>query len=628
MTETVVRLAKIVFSEPGGRDRKTQVPIGDTFLDAARQAGIEVTATCGERGRCRSCRIKILQGEAPPPTIMDTVQLGQEEVQEQFRLSCQARVSDDAVVLVAPPKSEVGHQILAVGSGDLARTAIGLDSGVEKYFLAVKLPDDENHQSSDVEEILAALPVPVTLPIHIDVLRKVPATLREAFGEVTVTLFNGELIDVEPGDSSDKRYGMAFDVGTTSIVGSLLDLGTGVELAAVGGMNPQAPFGGDLMSRIAFVQEDPRKLQTLRAKVVGALNDFIEEAASAAGVEPRHIHKIVVVGNTCMHHIFAGIDPTYVGLAPYAPSVRGSLIMTGREALLKTTPFARVCLLPLIAGFVGADTVAAILATRIYETDELRALVDIGTNGEVVMGRKGRLIACSAPAGPAFEGAQIRHGMRGALGAIERVSIDQDVQLEVVGGGAPIGICGSGLIDGVAAMLDAGLLDASGLISYHRREEFPAHIAERLRQRADRDEFVLAWPEQAAKAEAITLNQSDIRQLQLAKGAICSGVMMLQHVLEIGNEDLKELMLCGGFGNYINRASAVRIRLLPAVPVDRITYYGNAAALGAQMALLSETERSKADRIAREIEHVSLATHPSFQDIFVEALKFPEARQK
>ncbi len=615
----------VVFKEPGGRDRSVQARIGDTFLDAARQAGIEITATCGERGRCRSCRIKIMRGEAPPPTIMDTVQLGLEEVQEQFRLSCQARVSDDAVVLVAPPKSEVGHQILAVESTRFASTSTSLDSGVEKYFLTVKLPDDENHQSSDVEEILAALPVSVTSPVHIDVLRRVPSTVREEFGAVTATLFNGELIDVEPGDSADKRYGMAFDVGTTSIVGSLLDLGSGEELAAVGGMNPQAPFGGDLMSRIAFVQEDARKLQTLRAKVVGALNDFIEEAASKAGVDLRHIHKVVVVGNTCMHHIFAGIDPTYVGLAPYAPSVRASMVMTGKEALLKTVPFARVCLLPLIAGFVGADTVAAVLATRIHESPELRALVDIGTNGEVVMGRKGRLIACSAPAGPAFEGAQIRHGMRGALGAIERVAIGEDVQVQVVGSVAPIGICGSGLVDGVAAMLDAGVLEGSGLISYHRRGEFPAPIAQRLRQQNGRDEFVLAWPDEAGKSEAITLNQSDIRQLQLAKGAICSGVMMLQHVLGIGNEDLKELMLCGGFGNYINRASATRIRLLPAVPVERITYYGNAAGLGAQMALLSEAERAKADEIARQIEHVSLATHPSFQDIFVEALKFPEA---
>lgn len=625
MTETAGGRATVVFKELGGRDRSVHARIGDTFLDAARQAGTEITATCGERGRCRSCRVKIMQGEAPPPTIMDTVQLGLEEVQEQFRLSCQARISDDAVVLVAPPKSEVGHQILAVGSRRFAPASTGLDSGVEKYFLQVKLPDDENHQSSDVEEILAALPAPVTSPIHIDVLRRIPAAVREQFGDVTATLFNGELIDVEPGDSAGKCYGMAFDVGTTSIVGSLLDLESGEELAAVGGMNPQAPFGGDLMSRIAFVQEDARKLQTLRAKVVGALNDFIEEATSKSGVELRHIHKIVVVGNTCMHHIFAGIDPTYVGLAPYAPSVRASMVMTGKEALLKTVPFARVCLLPLIAGFVGADTVAAVLATRIHESLELRALVDIGTNGEVVMGRSGRLIACSAPAGPAFEGAQIRHGMRGALGAIERVAIVDDVQVQVVGGVAPIGICGSGLVDGVAAMLDAGVLEGSGLISYHRRDEFPATIAERLRRHNERDEFVLAWPAEAGKAEAISLNQSDIRQLQLAKGAICSGVMILQHVLGIGNEDLKELMLCGGFGNYINRASATRIRLLPAIPVERITYYGNAAGLGAQMALLSEAERAKADEIARQIEHVSLATHPSFQDIFVEALKFPEA---
>jgi uncharacterized 2Fe-2S/4Fe-4S cluster protein (DUF4445 family) len=600
----------------------------ELLIDAARRSGLEIEATCGERGRCRSCRVKILAGNLPPPSIMDTVQLGHEEVQERFRLACQTRVTSDAKILIAPPKSEIGHKLMSLGGGrpEADHARMELDSGVTKYLINVELPDDENHQTSDEEEVLRQLPGDISATIPVEVLRQLPAALREQFGRVTVTTFLDEIIDIEAGDATGQKYGMAFDIGTTSVVGALIDLDTGVELVAVGGLNPQSPYGGDLMSRIAYVQEDPKRLQTLRAKILGALNGFIKEACEKADIDSRHIHKLVVVGNTCMHHIFVGIDPTYVGLAPYAPSVRRPIVLPGQELLLKTVPFARVCLLPIIAGFVGADTVAAALATRIYESEDYRALVDIGTNGEVVMGKRGRLMACSAPAGPALEGAQIRHGMRGALGAIEKVSIDGDIQCQVIGNTAPIGICGSGLIDGVAAMLDAGVLIESGLINIESRPKLTEKIARRLRVRNDRAEFVLSWSTESGNSEDISLNQSDIRQLQLAKGAICSGVMMLQNVLNIKNDQLKEVFLCGGFGNYISTRSAVRIRLLPSFPLDRVIYFGNAAGLGAKMVLLSEAERERATVLAREIEHVSLATHPDFQDIFVQALNFPPAQ--
>ena len=615
----------ITFTDPdgSGTSRTKQASPGDTFISVGQAAGLDITATCGERGRCRSCRIKILKGEVPPPTIMDQVQLGHEEVQERFRLSCQTKIIGDATVMIAPPKAEVGHQILAAGRHDARIHQVGLDSGIEKHFIQAKIPDDEDNQSSDIEEVLAALGVDVTGEVPGDVYRKLPAALRDRNGKLTVTTFNNRIIDVEAGDSTDQKYGMAFDIGTTSIVGSLLDLDSGQELASVGGMNPQAVYGGDLMSRIAYAMYDAKKLQTLRAKVLNAVNGFIKEACAAAEVEPAHVHKVVIVGNTCMHHIFFGIDPTYVGLAPYAPSVRDPIVVSGKEVLLKTIPNAQVCFLPIIAGFVGADTMACVLATRIYESEEIRALVDIGTNGEVVMGRKGRLMACSAPAGPALEGAQIRHGMRGAMGAIEKVEIGDDIACRVIGDVPPIGICGSGLIDAVAKMLDAGLLDQSGLIRYEARASFPAPLRDRLTHKDDRDQFVLSWADDSGKDEDIVLTQSDVRQLQLAKGAICSGVMVLQHVMNIADDDITELMLCGAFGNYISTESAVRMRLLPALPLDRITYSGNAAAMGAQIALLSETERHRAATLARQIEHVSLAAHPEFQDIFVVALQFP-----
>ncbi|UCH75496.1 MAG: DUF4445 domain-containing protein [Rhodospirillales bacterium] len=597
----------------------------ETYLEAAQRAGFEIAATCGGRGRCRSCRIKILEGAVPPPGISDRVQLGHDEVHERFRLACQTKVIADSAILIAPPKTETGHKILAA-KGRAA--GLSLDCGIDKRHIRAAAPADENERNSDWDAVHTAYGDGLTDTPPVEILRRLPALLRGQGGSLTVTTFNGRVIAIEAGDTAAHRYGMAFDIGTTSIVGSLIDLETGEELAAVGGLNPQAVHGGDLMSRIAYAQFEPKKLQTLRAKVLGAVNGFVAEACEAAGIDAAHIHKVVVVGNTVMHHVFLGIDPTHVGLAPYAPAVRDAIELPAAELPLKSVPNAIVCLLPLIAGFVGADTVAAVLATRLDESAEIRALVDIGTNGEVVMGSRDKLMACSAPAGPALEGAQIRHGMRGAVGAIEKVSIEDDVSLGVIGEVKPVGICGSGLIDAIAKMLESGVLDPSGLL----RGDDRADLAPALAARLSRDEagvsFALARAAESGIDEDISLSQGDIRQLQLAKGAICAGVMLLQRVMGLPDEKIAELMLCGGFGNYLDTDSAVRIRLLPPLPADRIAYFGNAAALGAQMALLSETERARASDLARRIEHVSLATDPAFQEIFVTAVQFPGAEAK
>lgn len=473
--------------------------------------------------------------------------------------------------------------------------------------------------------MLDELPEIVDRRVPLAVLRTLPGVLRKDRGTVTVTTFQDQVLHVESGDTREHAYGMAFDIGTTSIVGTLMDLATGEELAAVGSVNPQTVYGGDLMSRIAFAQFDVGKLTTLRAKVLGAINDFIKEACAQAGVEREHLYKLVVVGNTCMHHVFLGVDVSYVGLAPYAPAVRDSVVVPAGELPLKGAPNARVCLLPIVAGFVGADTMACVLSTRIYDSSELCALVDIGTNGEVVMGSRDRLMACSAPAGPALEGAQISHGMRGALGAIEKVTIDDDVHCDVIGAAPAIGICGSGLIDACAKMVRGGVMDATGVLRRKSRDQLPEALSARFRDTHEGREFVLVWEADAGKGEDVTLTQGDIRQLQLAKSAIYSGIVMLQNVMEIADADLERLMLCGGFGNYINTASAVTIRLLPDLPLERIQYVGNAAHMGAQMALLSERERARADELAVRIEHVALAARPEFQEIFIEGMGFAGA---
>ena len=605
------------------RERRAAIASEASLLDAARAAGIEIAATCGARGRCRSCRVKVLEGHIPPATVQDTIQLGHEEVREQFRLACQTHVIADCTVRAMPPKAESGHQLLAAGHGRAARGAV-IDSGVEKHVIRAEAPVEEHHQSSDIEEILGALGGRVDGDVSVAVVRKVPTALRKRRGALTVTAFNRRIVDIEAGDASEHMYGMAFDIGTTSIVGSLVDLATGEQLASVGSVNPQAVYGGDLMSRIAFAQFDDKKLATLRARALTAVNDFIKAACREAGVSPGHVYKIVIAGNTCMHHVFLGVDVSYVGLAPYAPVVRKSLTVPAGELPLKGAPNATVCFLPIVAGFVGADTVAAMLATRIFESDGVRVLVDIGTNGEVVMGSKDRLMACSAPAGPALEGGQIKHGMRGAMGAIERIELDDDVHCGVIGDTAAIGICGSGLIDAVAKMLDAGVLNGMGRLRGTRLDALPESVRRRLVGGKEERAFVLVWGEQAGVSDDITLTQLDVRQFQLAKGAIFAGILMLQEVMDVPDERIEELLLCGGFGNYINVESAVRVRLLPPLPVEKITYVGNAAHLGAQIALLSETERRRADEVARRVEHVALATRTEFQTIFVNAMNLEE----
>ena len=612
----------VKFVTSSGETLPVQVPLDGTLLDAARLAGVEMDATCGGRGRCRSCRVKLLAGETSPPTLQDTLQLGHEEVRERFRLACQTRPVGDCTATPMPPKAESGFQILG-GQADFAGDGrLQLDCGVTKHVITASTPQGEHHQTSDVEEILAHLPEGVQRRMSLELLRKVPGALRKDKGRMTVTTFNNEVIDIEVGDTSASCYGMAFDIGTTSIVGTLMDLRTGEQLAAVGGLNPQAQYGGDLMSRIAYAQFNETKLATLRGKILSGINDFIKDACAKAGLSEEHLYKIVVVGNTCMHHIFLGVDVSYVGLAPYAPVVRDLLVYPARDVPLKAAPNARVCLLPIVAGFVGADTMACVLATRIYESEEIRALVDIGTNGEVVMGSKGKLYACSAPAGPALEGAQIRHGMRGALGAIEGVAIDEDVSCKVIGDAPAIGICGSGLIDACAKMLDAGIIDANGLLRRDSSEPLPAALQKRIIKGEGGRQFVLVWKDESGRDHDIAITQADIRQLQLAKSAIYSGIVMLRDVMQVRDEQIVELMLCGGFGNYISIESSVKIRLLPELPVERITYMGNAAAIGAQMALLSETERLRAFELAQGIEHVALAARPEFQAIFVEGMNF------
>ena len=609
--------------------RTLALPPNTSILKSAHAASIEITATCGGRGRCTSCRVKFVAGTIPPPTIMDEIQLGNDLVREGYRLSCQCVPSEAVTVQVAPPLEERAFQILGAGPGVVGMGRVTLDSGIRKQVVKVSLPRDEHHQISDLEQLAAALGVTPT-DVGLAVLQGLPAALRDDPAGVTVTTFappggrgSERVVAVERGDTAGMKFGLAVDIGTTSVVSTLIELDSGEQLASVSSLNPQAVFGGDLMSRIAFAQFDPGNLRKLHTRIIGLLNRHIEETCRQSGVLAKWIYKVVVVGNTCMHHLLLGIDPSFVGLAPYAPVMRHALVLPARELFLKVAPEARVCLLPLVAGFVGADAVAVALATRIYEGAAIRIAVDIGTNGEVILGSRDRLWACSAPAGPALEGAQIRHGMRGALGAIDRVTVDDDIHVHTIGEADPLGICGSGLIDLLAGLLDTGVIDWTGLIRVEAREALPPKLRERVVMRGEERQVIVLRPGEAGARQEVVLTQDDVRQVQLAKGAIASGVAMLQHVASVSDETVAELMLAGGFGNYVSISSALRIGLIPPLPKEKIRYVGNAASLGAQLCLVSETERQRAESVAARIEHVSLAAHPDFERIFVEAMNFP-----
>ena len=465
--------------------RELHVAPGTTILKAAQAAGIDIIATCGGRGRCTSCRVKFVRGTIPPPTIMDELQLGDDLVREGYRLSCQCHVTEPVAVQVAPPLDEQAFQILGADRRVQDVTRVVIDAGIVKQVVKVPLPREEHHQTSDLEELLTVIGR-TTEDVSPGLLRQLPVTLREGDGEVTVTTFGRQVLAVEKGDTALMKFGLAVDIGTTSVVSTLIELESGEQLASVSSLNPQAVFGGDLMSRIAFAQFNPGNLRKLQSRIIGLLNEHIEEIVKQSGVLAKWIYKVVVVGNTCMHHILLGIDPSYVGLAPYAPVMRHPLVLPARELFLKVNPEARVCLLPIVAGFVGADAVAVALATRIYESPEIRIAVDIGTNGEVLLGSKAHLWACSAPAGPALEGAQIRHGMRGALGAIDRVRIADDVEIHTIGEVPPLGICGSGIIDALAVLLDSGVVDHTGLIQVEQRDRLPSRLGDRVIVRGDR----------------------------------------------------------------------------------------------------------------------------------------------
>ncbi|MCJ7686615.1 MAG: ASKHA domain-containing protein, partial [Desulfobacteraceae bacterium] len=452
------------------------------------------------------------------------------------------------------------------------------------------------------------------------VLRKLPHTLRSDRKGVTVAIRDkDEIIDLYPG-RRDSLFGVAFDVGTTTVVAFLLDLITGNRLSVKSAMNPQIAMGDDVITRIGFCREKAGGLEKLRISIVECLNALIAEASAEARIDPDQIVEATVVGNTAMHHLFVGLDPHYLSMAPYPPVLQEGQDYKARDLGLKIGTSAYVHLLPLKAGFVGSDTIACILATGLHRSKIPTLLLDLGTNGEIVFGNRNRMLCCSTAAGPAFEGGHIRWGMRASAGAIERLKIDPEtleVRWETIHDQRPLGLCGSGIISAITEMIRAGIILGRG--NFDKGLQTP-----RLRDGKDGREFVLVWASEAATKQDIVITQKDVAELQMAKSAVNAGATFLMEQFE--GEEVERILLAGAFGNYVDPLDACTIDLFPGCLTAKIVGVGNAAGHGSCLALLDKNKRKEAERIATKMEYRELAATTRFKELFVSSMVFTSAR--
>jgi len=593
---------------------------GRTLLEAASDAGINIRSICGGEGLCGKCRVIVREGgqNLSLPTEAEKRALSREDLDNGFRLACQAKILKKGLILVEVPReSQVDRQRLLLKG---LEKKIRFEPAVKRISLRLKEPSLRD-VVADVDRLLETLRSETELNFRIDyeAMKEAPHALRRGKWYVSTVLWRDrEVISVEPS-SPGGLYGFAVDIGTTKLAGYLVDLNSGRIVATASMMNPQITYGEDVITRIKFASENEGNLEVLNRSMIDAINELIEEACREAHVSRREIYDMTVAGNTAMHHIFLGIPPNYLALMPYAAALQSAVDVKARDLGVKINPGAYVHALPSIAGFVGGDAVADILATEIYKADEVSMLIDIGTNTEIVLGNRENLAACSCASGPAFEGAHIKHGMRAVSGAIEHVWIDPDtfeVGYRTIDGEMPRGLCGSAIIDVVAEMLKAGLIDSSG--RFIMEVDTP-----RLRRNGDSVEFVIAWRDETSNANEIVVTQSDVREIQLAKAAIYTGASILMKHRKIQPNDIQRIYLAGAFGNYVDPQNAKVIGMYPDVPLERVKFVGNTAGSGARLTLLSMDERKMAEDLAKKVEYIELGADPDFQDEFVGATFLP-----
>jgi uncharacterized 2Fe-2S/4Fe-4S cluster protein (DUF4445 family) len=602
--------------EPEGK--RAFVKVGSSVLEAAREVGVGIRSECGGDSKCGKCRVIIEENQSVSElNDSEKRQLTPLETQTGYRLACCALLRRNATIVI-PNESRIGFRKMQISGME---GEAKLQPAVRKVHLILPKPTILDAKP-DFERLLLALNGPTglkSLDVDYELLKSLPEALRNANWDVTLTIWkNQRIISIESGNTANALYGFAVDIGTSKVVGYLVDLNHGKVVGAGAIENPQIAYGEDIMSRIEYaITHDggPERLQKL---VVDGINTILKETCKTNGVDPRNVYEMTVVGNTVMHHLFLRIPSKYISMSPYSPAIKKAIDLKASELGLGITSSGNVHVLPVIAGYVGADAVADVLATGIYDRPEMCLVVDIGTNGEVFVGNRDDIVSCSCAAGPAFEGAHIRCGMKAVTGAIEKVRIDplsKNVELEVIGGEKPVGVCGSGMVDVVAEMLKTGILTCKG--------HFVESGSSRIRRTDGSLEFVLASASETGTGKPISLTQQDIAEIILAKAALHTGCTILMDEKGVTEDTLDKVFIAGAFGNYINPENAKILGLIPDVPTRKITFAGNTALAGAKMSLVSMEARETAELISRRTRYIELMTAPNFKKEFAHSLRIP-----
>lgn len=615
--------------------RRVEIAPDQSILEAAQQSGVELMSLCGGVGACDSCKVRLVSGKLSELTLEEQAVFSPTEQAAGYRLACQARPLSDVVIDV-PPESLTTPQRLQIEG---VEAEIPLAPVVRTVDLKLEPPalDDLRSDTTRLKDAMLRLinerglqdPCLQEPRFHYAVLARISEAVRRLEWNMRLVVRENEVIAVlPPADQEGKTIpilGLAADVGTTKLAAYLVDLTNGKTVAKTGAMNPQIAFGEDVVSRIAYANAQKDGAKILQSRLIESLNSMVQELCATAAqagflAAPEYIVDAVVVGNTVMHHLFAGLPVAQLGAAPYVPAVSEALDFSAREVGLELAPGAYVHLPPNIAGYVGADHVAMLLATGVaHKKDHTVVALDIGTNTEITLAHRGRMVSCSCASGPAFEGAHIHDGMRAAPGAIERVMINGDkVRIHTINNQPPVGICGSGILDAIAEMIAAGIVDRRGAI--HK-----VHPA--IRRGDGRIELVLARADQTGHGKDVVVTRKDVNEIQLAKGAIRAGVeILLQEVGLAGKEQaIDEFIVAGAFGTYINLESAIRVGMFPDIPLERFQQVGNAAGAGARQMLISGDQRRFAQALVRELEYIELSAHPNFINAFSHNLFFHKA---
>ncbi len=614
--EGAVRTARVrLHFTPSGIDVK--VPGGVTVFDAASWNGIAIDSTCGGHGTCRKCKVQVTDGEAPLSKL-DSRAFSPDELRAGWRLACRIVTTEDLTLDVPPLETRPKAATVGVGRQVILRPSI-----VKRHLVLEEATLSD--QRTDIQRVYDAIE---DLELHttITVLRTLGKIMRDAKFEITAVIADDELIAIEPGDTTARRFAMAIDLGTTTVVVNLLDLDTGTPVAVRSMLNKQQPFGADVIARISATMMDPDTLGKLQELAHETLAELTAEVLAAGDVNAEEVYEVVLAGNATMTQIVLGIDPEPLGIAPFIMTSESYTGLRATDLGILIHPNAPAAVFPALGAYVGGDITAGILASGLDRDRRLRLFIDIGTNCEIVIGNQDRIVSTAAPAGPAFEAASIRCGMRADDGAIEVVKItDDSVELGVIGDVEPIGMCGSGLVDAVAELVKVGLLDSSGkfIPNEEAAEKLPL-LAPRLVEIDGLRVFILHWAGTVGDVEkAVFLSQRDVRELQFAKAAIATGWKLMIDELGIEVGDIQQVLLAGSFGSYLSAASAIRIGLVPKLPIPRIISAGNVAGEGAKMAILSIQERHAGMALINEIEYVELSDRSDFNDRFMEELAFP-----